>query len=101
MNKKKAGFTLIEMTIVLFIISLLILIVVPNVSGQRKHATDVHVYAMQTLVQGQIDSFASDENKGDVSMDALVKNGYLTQKQADQAQEEGIQIVDNKAVAKE
>lgn len=98
---KKSGFTLIEMTIVLFIISLLILIIVPNVSGQRKHATNVHVHAMQTLVQGQLDSFTSDDNQADVSMDTLVKNGYLTQKQADQAQKEGIQIVDNKAVAKE
>lgn len=100
MSKKKTGFTLIEMTIVLFIISLLILIVIPNLSGQKKRATNVHVQAMETLIQGQIDSFTSDNNKTSVSMDDLVENGYLTQKQSDQAKEEGIQIVDNKAVKK-
>ena len=36
------GFTLVEMTIVLFIISLLILIIVPNLGAQRKHATSVN-----------------------------------------------------------
>ena len=32
-------YPLVEMTIVLFIISLLILIIVPNLGAQRKHAT--------------------------------------------------------------
>lgn len=31
---KRHGFTLVEMTIVLFIISLLVLIILPNLNGQ-------------------------------------------------------------------
>lgn len=38
MIKRRRGFTLIEMTIVLFIISLLVLIILPNLNGQRGHA---------------------------------------------------------------
>lgn len=36
MKKKKSAFTLLEMAVVLFIISLLILIILPNVAAQRK-----------------------------------------------------------------
>jgi competence protein ComGC len=39
--KIKKGFTLIEMTIVLFIISLLILIILPNVTSQKKNARHI------------------------------------------------------------
>ena len=42
MKKKRRGFTLIEMAIVLFIISLLILIILPNIGTQRKHANTVN-----------------------------------------------------------
>ena len=39
--KKVKGFTLIEMAIVLFIISLLILIIIQNINHQRKNAFEV------------------------------------------------------------
>ncbi|HIX02063.1 MAG TPA: prepilin-type N-terminal cleavage/methylation domain-containing protein, partial [Candidatus Ligilactobacillus excrementigallinarum] len=35
MKKEIKGFTLIEMAIVLFIVSLLILIIIPNINHQR------------------------------------------------------------------
>ncbi len=58
-KKMRSGFTLIEMTIVLFIISLLILIIIPNLSNQRKHAQSVHSSAMTEVVQAQIDAYFS------------------------------------------
>lgn len=42
LRKKKSAFTLIEMTVVLFIISLLILIVLPNIAQQRSNAKSIH-----------------------------------------------------------
>ncbi|MCP9315902.1 prepilin-type N-terminal cleavage/methylation domain-containing protein [Liquorilactobacillus nagelii] len=40
MGKKKVqGFTLIEMSIVLFIIALLILIILPNIGSQRQRGS--------------------------------------------------------------
>lgn len=42
LKKKQSGFTLLEMSIVLFIISLLVLIMLPNLSQQRKHANSIH-----------------------------------------------------------
>lgn len=41
-SKNKSAFTLVEMAIVLFIISLLILLIVPNLSKQRTHADKVN-----------------------------------------------------------
>ncbi len=54
-RKKYSGFTLIEAAIVLFIVSLLMLIILPNLNAQRKHAVTTHAAAMVTTVQTQIE----------------------------------------------
>ncbi|WP_369346896.1 prepilin-type N-terminal cleavage/methylation domain-containing protein [Apilactobacillus ozensis] len=61
MHKTKKAFTLIEMTIVLFIISLLILIIVPNLSAQKNKANKIHSNAMTLVIQNQIDSYLDDD----------------------------------------
>ena len=48
--RKRSAFTLVEMATVLFIIALLILIILPNLAAQRKHATRVHEDAMVNVV---------------------------------------------------
>lgn len=68
------------MTIVLFIISLLILIIIPNLSNQRKHAQSVHSSAMTEVVQAQIDAYFSQ---------------HPTAKQVKQAKDEGLKITHN------
>lgn len=88
MQRKKKGFTLIEMTIVLFIIGLLILIIVPNISHQKNRANTVHTGAMTTVVQTQLDT----TEKKTASLDELQKAGYLTDKQVKIAVKEGIKI---------
>ncbi len=97
-HKTRKGFTLIEMVIVLFIISLLILIMVPNLSKQRNHAQTVHTHAMTSVVQSQIDSYFSDHsNAKTVNFDDLQNGGYLSSKQIKQSKEEGVKIVENVA----
>ncbi|KRM57022.1 competence type IV pilus major pilin ComGC [Secundilactobacillus malefermentans] len=90
--KKREGFTLIEMAIVLFIISLLILIVVPNISSQRNHAQQVHARAMRTVVQTQIDMYLDESDASLVTYQVLEQKGYLTSKQISEAKKEGISI---------
>lgn len=95
-KKMRSGFTLIEMTIVLFIISLLILIIIPNLSNQRKHAQSVHSSAMSEVVQAQVDAYFSQHPMAKtVSFPDLVKGGYLTAKQVKQAKDEGLKISHN------
>jgi len=92
MQRKKKGFTLIEMTIVLFIIGLLILIIVPNISHQKNRANTVHTGAMTTVVQTQLDTYLDTAEKKTASLEELQKAGYLTDKQVKIAVKEGIKI---------
>lgn len=98
MKNKKDGFTLIEMTVVLFIISLLILIIVPNISGQKKHANRIHIHAMSTMIQGQVDALSDETNNKNIEFKDLISEGYLTDKQVKQAESDGIKIENNKVI---
>lgn len=96
LKKSKAGFMLIEMTIVLFIISLLILIIIPNLTNQRKHAQSVHTSAMSSVVQAQIDAYTSQHpTVKSVGFTELSRDGYLTKKQVKEAKDEGLKIANN------
>lgn len=95
----RRGFTLVEMTIVLFIISLLILIILPNLSQQRRHAQSIHQGAMQTVVQGQVTAYLDDHQQTTVTYDELKNAQYLTAQQVQQAKKEGWQIVDGEVTA--
>ncbi|MFC6290220.1 competence type IV pilus major pilin ComGC [Levilactobacillus angrenensis] len=100
MIKRRQGFTLVEMTIVLFIISLLILIILPNLNNQRKRANQIHGHAMVTVVQGQVTAYLEDHpGHHYVDYAALTQEKYLTADQAKRAQEEHIKIVEDRAVA--
>ncbi|HJE45088.1 competence type IV pilus major pilin ComGC [Levilactobacillus namurensis] len=94
--KERRGFTLVEMTIVLFIISLLILIILPNLNGQRHRAQGIHQRAMQTVVQGQVTAYLDDHpTSKTITYDQLLKTGYLTRQQVAQAQQEHLKITGN------
>lgn len=106
MADTRQGFTLVEMTIVLFIISLLILIILPNLNTQRERAGKIHSQAMVTVVQGQITAYLDDhpvsgDQQPHVTYADLKRGHYLTTQQAARAQQEHIQIKGDQAVGKE
>lgn len=76
--RKHSGFTLVEMSIVLFVIALLILIILPNLAAQRKHATRVHEDAMVNVVQTQIDLYENNTGQSVNSYADLEGGDYLT-----------------------
>lgn len=94
----RKAFTLLEMSVVLFIISLLILIVLPNLTQQRKHANRVHGRAMVSVVQTQVDSYENETGTSNVSLEELRSHDYLTTAQVKQAHKDGIEIVNGKVV---
>ncbi len=96
--KRRKAFTLIEMSIVLFIIALLVLIILPNLGSQRKHATKVHEDAMVNVVQTQIDLYEDNTGKDVTSYADLEGGDYLTSAQVAKAQKENIVIQGGKAV---
>lgn len=92
------GFTLVEMTIVLFIISLLILIIVPNLGAQRKHATSVNQEALVNMIQNQVELYHDDTGDVPTDLSQLEKVDYLTAKQVRQASRENITLQNGQAV---
>lgn len=100
LTKTHKAFTLLEMSIVLFIISLLILIMLPNLAAQRKHATSTHRQAMTAVVQTQIDLYKNDTGDNTVDYGRLQRNDYLTAAQVAKAHKQHIAIVGGRAVAR-
>lgn len=70
------GFTLIEMLIVLFIISVLILITIPNVTKHMNTVDEKGCDAYIYMVQGQVESYRMEKKKIP-TMQELEDEGYL------------------------
>lgn len=51
------GFSLMEMLVVLFIISLLLLLIIPNLNAHRKNAQDTGDEAFRSALQTQVDLY--------------------------------------------
>lgn len=96
MKKKKRlnqkGFTLIEMVMVLFIISVLMLLIVPNVVKQKDSIDIQGTEALVTVIQTQVELYELDGQEVAVSLDSLQQQGYLTAKQVKQATTKSITI---------
>ena len=86
------GFTLIEMVMVLFIISILMLLIVPNVVKQKDSIDDQGTEALVTVIQTQVELYELEGEEGAVSLAALQQQGYLSAKQVKQASAKAITI---------
>ena len=71
------GFTLIEMMIVLLIISVLILIAIPNVTKHSKSIDEKGCAAYIKMVQGQVEAYKMDKKHLPGSMSDLTDEEYL------------------------
>lgn len=83
--KNKKGFTLIEMVLVLFIISVLMLIIIPNLSGKQASIKTQGNEALQTVVQAQADMYELDTGGKAATIVVLESGGYLTKNQSEKA----------------
>lgn len=81
MFKNQKGFTLIEMLIVLMIISVLIILIIPNLGEKSETVNQKGCEALVELVQAQIDAYYIDERKYPASIDILATEGYITKDQ--------------------
>ncbi|WP_430733258.1 competence type IV pilus major pilin ComGC [Candidatus Enterococcus ikei] len=87
-KKKKinySGFTLLEMLVVLLIISVLVLLFVPNLSKHKEGVDKKGNEAIVKIVETQIDLYIMEKNQTP-TMDQLVKEQYITQEQYDKYQ---------------
>lgn len=80
MKKKNSGFTLLEMLVVLFIISLLLLLFVPKIMSQREAAQKESDKAIVRVVETQIEVYKLDHDGKEPSREQLL-DGYVSEKQ--------------------
>ncbi|MGX7244449.1 competence type IV pilus major pilin ComGC [Enterococcus quebecensis] len=79
------GFTLLEMLVVLLIISVLILLFVPNLSKHKESVDKKGNEAIVKIVETQIDLYTMEKNQTP-TIDQLLKEQYITQEQYEKYQ---------------
>lgn len=89
--KQEKGFTLIEMLIVLLIISILILITIPNISKHFATIDKKGCDAYVSMVQGQVEAYRVDLMTYPTLQD-LVDKGYLKKNETTCPNKEEIEI---------
>lgn len=80
MQKKQNAFTLMEMLIVLLIITVLILLFIPQITKHAKGVQDKGCSALVLTVQSQAEAYYLEEDAWP-SISELVSSGYITEDQ--------------------
>ena len=93
MMKNQKGFTLIEMMIVLLVISVLLVITVPNVTKNNSSINEKGCEAFIQMVQGQVQAYQL-ENNALPTIGNLTEGKYINQTKCPSGKE--ITIVDGK-----
>ena len=78
---KTKAFTLVEMLIVLLIISVLLLLFVPNLTKQKDAVNDKGKAAVVKVVESQAELYSLDKNE-EASLSKLEADGRITAEQA-------------------
>lgn len=79
--RAQEGFTLIEMTLVLFIISVLLLLIIPNIGSYQGTAQETGNSALETVVQTQIDLYEMKKHTTPNTLEDLHGDGFLSESQ--------------------
>ncbi len=74
---RQAGFTLLELMIVMVIIGILAAIAVPAYTANVKHAREAVLREDLHTIRSAIDSYTYDKQKAPQSLEDLVQAGYL------------------------
>lgn len=82
--KNTHGFTLVEMLIVLVIVSVLSLLIIPNVGETTKTVNKEAEYALTQVVKTQASLYRFEKGV-DATYESLQTDGYLTKEQVDKA----------------
>jgi len=76
-HKKDAGFTLVELMIVMAIIGVLAVVAIPSYVGAVRQAREAVLKEDLFVMRSAIDSYTADKQKAPQSLDDLVSEGYL------------------------
>lgn len=81
MKTNERGFTLIEMMIVLLVISVLLIITIPNITKHNSTINTKGCKAFVKMVEAQVQAYEMDHQKLPTSIKDLQDNGYLNKEQ--------------------
>jgi general secretion pathway protein G len=76
-RKNSAGFTMIELLIVITVILILMAVAVPKFTGSLQRAREAVLKEDLHTMRDAIDSYTMDKQKAPQSLDDLVQEGYL------------------------
>jgi len=76
-RQSDAGFTLIELMIVMGIIGILAVLAIPNYISAMKHAREAALKEDLHIMRSAIDSYTMDKQKAPQSLEDLTQDGYL------------------------
>jgi general secretion pathway protein G len=76
-GKQEAGFTLMELMIVMMIIGILATLAIPSFKAAIKSAQEAVLKEDLRVMRSAIDSYTMDKQKAPQSLDELVQEGYL------------------------
>jgi general secretion pathway protein G len=76
-GKQDAGFTLVELMIVMAIIGVLAMVAVPSYISAIKHAREAVLKEDLHTLRAAIDSYTMDKQKAPQSLDDLTQDGYI------------------------
>jgi len=76
-GKQDAGFTLVELMIVMAIIGVLAVVAVPSYISALRHAREAVLKEDLHILRSAIDSYTMDKQKAPQALDDLVQEGYL------------------------
>ena len=96
---KTKAFTLIEMLLVLLIISLLLILIIPNIAKQTSHIQSTGCDAQVKMVNSQIEAYALKHNRNPSNIDDLVSDGFIKEGQKTCKSGQTISIANGEAVA--
>ncbi|MFS0672802.1 competence type IV pilus major pilin ComGC [Ornithinibacillus sp. 179-J 7C1 HS] len=81
MFKNQYAFTLIEMLVVLMIVSVLMILIIPNLGSKSKEVQNKGCDALVSVVQTQIDAYYLESYEYPSNLDVLVEEGYIRNNQ--------------------
>ena len=76
-GRQEAGFTLMELMIVMMIIGVLTTLAIPSFVGAVRSAKEAVLKEDLRVMRSAIDSYTMDKQKAPQSLDDLVQEGYL------------------------
>lgn len=95
MLKNERGFTLIEMLVVMLIITVLLILIIPNLTSQTDNVNDKGCDALVAVVQAQADAYYLDNGLYATSLDRLIEKGYIESHQKECGNNRSLNINNN------